>query len=45
MEYFTEQKLAQEYEEARADFDIWYYVVGLLIALTLIQLSGLRNQA
>ena len=37
------EKLRSEYETAREEFDIGYYIIALLIVLLLIQLSGIRN--
>jgi hypothetical protein len=37
-------KLRTEYESAREEFDIGYYVVALAIVFLLIHISGIRNQ-
>ena len=37
-------KLKAEYQQAREDFDIGHYIVALLIIVSLIWLSGIRNK-
>lgn len=39
-----QEKLELEYDTARENFDIVFYVIGLIFMLLLIKMSGIRDR-
>ena len=47
MDVFQQEqaRIEQEYEEMRQEFDIGFYIVGILLVFFVLHISGVRNKA